>query len=51
MLGDSFIFVDFFVGEWIMIGLLISFIIALATLQNARFSHAEGASAVRTNQK
>ena len=40
LLGVSFNFTDFFVGEWIMIGMLISFIIVLATLQNARFSHA-----------
>jgi hypothetical protein len=38
MLGVSFIFTDFFFGEWIMIGLLISFIIVLATLQNARLA-------------
>jgi len=38
MLGVSFIFTGFFFGEWIMIGLLISFIIVLATLQYTRLA-------------
>ena len=36
MLGVSFNFVDFFVGEWIMIGMFITYIVTLAILQDQR---------------
>ena len=40
ILGVTFVFTDFFLGEWIMIGMLIAYITILATLQNAKFAHA-----------
>ena len=36
MLGVSFNFVDFFVGEWIMIGMFIAYILILAIVQDPK---------------
>lgn len=36
MLGVSFNFFDFFIGEWIMIGMFIAYIVTLAILQDPR---------------
>jgi len=36
MLGVSFFFADFFLGEWIMVVMFIVYVIILATLQNSK---------------